>query len=352
MYIRTFQNIATKATSSGVIGRSFHSSKIASHKVAVLGAGGGIGQPLSLLCKLSPQITELSCYDINGTPGIAADLSHIPTKAQVTGQLPSPISWPSTVANENLGKVLDKADIVIIPAGVPRKPGMTRDDLFNTNASIVQSLAEACADYCPNAILGVISNPVNSTVPIAAEVYKKKGVFDPKKIVGVTTLDVIRANTFLAANQSVDPKDINVTVIGGHAGITILPLFSQVPNITLSDDAREALTVRTQFGGDEVVKAKAGAGSATLSMAYAGYLFTENVLKALAGDTNVVQCAFVQSDLVKDVPYFASPCRFGKDGVEEVLGFGNLSDYEKMWFDKMKPDLQKQIQKGIDFASK
>merc|ERR1712129_534584 len=127
-----------------------------------------------------------------------------------------------------------------------------------------------------------------------------------------------------------DPNDVNVTVIGGHAGITILPLFSQVPDLKLSDEEREALTVRLQFGGDEVVKAKAGAGSATLSMAYAGYLFTENVLKALSGEPNVVQCAYVESDLVKDVPYFASPCTFGKEGVEEVLGFGELSDYEKM----------------------
>jgi len=345
------KNLTLKAASSNVIGRSFHSTKNASYKVAVLGASGGIGQPLSLLCKLSPQITELSCYDMVGTPGIAADLSHIPSISKVSGGLPSPISWPSA-GNENLGKALENADVVIIPAGVPRKPGMTRDDLFNTNASIVQSLAEACAEHCPNAILGIISNPVNSTVPIAAEVFKKKGVYNPKKIVGVTTLDVIRANTFVAANQGVDPKDINVTVIGGHAGITILPLFSQLPNISLSDDARAALTVRTQFGGDEVVKAKAGAGSATLSMAYAGYLFTENVLKALSGEPNVVQCAYVESDLVKDVPYFASPCKFGKDGVEKVLGFGELSDYEKMWFDKMVPDLQKQIQKGVDFASK
>jgi len=352
MYVTTaFQKIASKAASSGVIGRNFHSSNRAAHKVVVLGAGGGIGQPLSLLCKLSPLITELACYDINGTPGIAADLSHIPTKAQVTGRLPSPISWPSTAVNENLGTILDKADVVIIPAGVPRKPGMTRDDLFNTNASIVRSLAEACAEHCPNAILGIISNPVNSTVPIAAEVFKQKGVYNPKKIVGVTTLDVVRANTFLAANEGLDPKDVNVTVIGGHAGITILPLYSQVPNVSLSDEARDALTVRTQFGGDEVVKAKAGAGSATLSMAYAGYLFTENVLKALGGDTNVVQCAYVQSDLVKDVPFFASPCRFGKDGVEEVLGFGELTEYEKMWFDKMIPDLKKQIQKGVDFAN-
>jgi len=285
-----------------------------------------------------------------GTPGIAADLSHIPSKANVSGALPSPISWPSS-GNENLGKALEGADLVIIPAGVPRKPGMTRDDLFNTNASIVQTLAEACADNCPEAIVGIISNPVNSTMPIAAEVYKKKGVYNPKKVVGVTTLDVIRANTFLAANQGVDPKDINVTVIGGHAGITILPLYSQVPSISLSDDDREKLTVRTQFGGDEVVKAKAGAGSATLSMAYAGFLFAENILKALDGE-DVVQCAYVQSDLVKDVPYFASPCKFGKDGVEEVLGYGELSGYEQMWFDKMIPDLQKQIQKGVDFATK
>lgn len=154
---------------------------------------------------------------------------------------------------------------------------MTRDDLFNTNASIVKTLVEGCATFCPEAVLAIISNPVNSTVPIAAEVLKQNGVYNPNKVCGVTTLDVIRANTFIAANQGWHPKDVDVTVIGGHAGITILPLFSQVPGLSLSDADREALTVRTQFGGDEVVKAKAGAGSATLSMAYAGFLFAENV---------------------------------------------------------------------------
>ena len=68
---------------------------------------------------------------------------------------------------------LTGADVVIIPAGVPRKPGMTRDDLFNTNASIVKTLVEGVGKYCPSAVLGIISNPVNSTVPIAAEVLKK-----------------------------------------------------------------------------------------------------------------------------------------------------------------------------------
>ena len=109
-----------------------------------------------------------------------------------------------------------------------------------------------------------------------------------------------------------------------------------------------AITVRAQFGGDEVVKAKAGSGSATLSMACAGCLFSEKVLQGLAGES-VTQCAYVESNLT-DAQYFASPCRFGKNGVEEVLGYGELSDYEKQWFDKMMPDLKKQIQKGIDFV--
>lgn len=108
--------------------------------------------------------------------------------------------------------------------------------------------------------------------------------------------------------------------------------------------------VTKEFGGDEVVAAKAGAGSATLSMAYAGFIFTENVLKALRGE-NITQCAFVESKLT-EAPYFASPCKFGKDGVEEILPLGELSAYEKGWFEKMMPELKKQIQKGVEFVNK
>lgn len=74
---------------------------------------------------------------------------------------------------EKLREAFQCADVIIIPAGVPRKPGMTRDDLFNTNASIVRDLAQAAADVAPDALIGIISNPVNSTVPIASEVLKK-----------------------------------------------------------------------------------------------------------------------------------------------------------------------------------
>jgi malate dehydrogenase len=126
---------ASVVSKSNATASRFFSSTTAmgKNKVAVLGAAGGIGQPLSLLLKLSPNVSELACFDIVGTPGVAADLSHIPTASSVTGNLPSPGSWPPT-HNKGLEATLTGADVVVIPAGVPRKPGMTRDDLFNTNA--------------------------------------------------------------------------------------------------------------------------------------------------------------------------------------------------------------------------
>src|SRR5690554_1866601 len=136
-------------------------------KVAVLGAAGGIGQALSLLLKTQlPAGSELALFDIAPvTPGVAVDLSHIPTVVAVKGY-----------GQDGLIDALQGADIVIIPAGVPRKPGMDRSDLFNMNAGIIRNLVENIADTCPKALVGIITNPVNTTVAIAAEVLKQKGV--------------------------------------------------------------------------------------------------------------------------------------------------------------------------------
>ncbi|KAL6553490.1 hypothetical protein OROGR_007332 [Orobanche gracilis] len=320
--------------------RGFSSESAPERKVTVLGAAGGIGQSLSLLMKLNPLVSRLALYDIAGTHGVATDVSHINTRSEVKGY----------AAEEQLGQALDGSDIVIIPAGVPRKPGMTRDDLFKINAGIVKSLCEAIAKYCPNALVNVISNPVNSTVPIAAEVFKSKGVYDERRLFGVTTLDVVRAKTFYAGKANVNVADVNVPVIGGHAGVTILPLFSQAsPKSNLSDEDINALTKRTQDGGTEVVTAKAGKGSATLSMAYAGAIFADACLKGLNGVPDVVECSFVQST-VTQLPFFASKVRLGKNGVEEVLGLGPLSDYEQQGLEALKPELKSSIEKGVAFV--
>ena len=312
----------------------------ASHKVAVLGAGGGIGQPLSMLLKMSPLISELALYDLRGTPGVAADLSHMEFPAKVTGY----------TGPEELAAALEGCSLVVIPAGVPRKPGMTRDDLFNINAGIVKALCEASAKTCPKALVNIISNPVNSTVPIAAEVYKKAGVYDPKRIFGVTTLDVVRSNTFVAEKAGLDVSVVNVPVVGGHAGATILPLLSQTEPATGFDAATiEALTTRIQNAGTEVVEAKAGAGSATLSMAYAAARFAESCLRGLNGE-NVVECSYVASD-VTDLPFFATKVKLGKEGAVEVHGLGDLTDFEKAGVEAMKAELKGSIEKGIAFAN-
>ncbi|KAH9694875.1 Malate dehydrogenase 2 (peroxisomal) [Citrus sinensis] len=251
-----------------------------------------------------------------------------------------------------LENALTGVDLVIIPAGVPRKPGMTRDDLFNINAGIVRTLCEGIAKCCPNATVNLISNPVNSTVPIAAEVFKKAGTYDPKKLLGVTMLDVVRANTFVAEVLGLDPRDVDVPVVGGHAGVTILPLLSQVkPPCSFTQEETEYLTNRIQNGGTEVVEAKAGAGSATLSMAYAAVKFADACLRGLRGDAGVVECAFVASQ-VTELPFFASKVRLGRQGAEEIFQLGPLNEYERIGLEKAKKELAGSIQKGISFSKK
>ena len=287
-------------------------------KVAILGAAGGIGQALSLLLKTQlPNGTELSLYDIAPvTPGVAADLSHIPTDVKVTGY-----------SGEDPSPSLVSADIVLISAGVARKPGMDRSDLFNINAGIVKNLVSACADTCPKALIGIITNPVNTTVAIAAGILKQKGVYNPARLFGITTLDIIRSNTFVAEVNGVSPEDVNVPVIGGHSGITILPLLSQ-SGFQFNADEAAAMTLRIQNAGTEVVEAKAGGGSATLSMGQAAAKFGLSLVRALNGEKGIVECTYVEGSGDK-ARFFAQPVLLGKNGVEKILSYGELSDFEE-----------------------
>ncbi|QSX36582.1 malate dehydrogenase [Shewanella sedimentimangrovi] len=309
-------------------------------KVAVLGAAGGIGQALALLLKTQlPAGSKLSLYDIAPvTPGVAVDLSHIPTAVEVKG-----------FCGEDPTPALEGADVVLISAGVARKPGMDRSDLFNINAGIVRNLIEKVAVTCPKALVGIITNPVNTTVAIAAEVLKKAGVYDKNRLFGVTTLDVIRAETFVAEAKGVDVKDVKVNVIGGHSGVTILPLLSQIEGVSFSDEEVAALTKRIQNAGTEVVEAKAGGGSATLSMGQAAFRFGMSLIRGLQGEANVVECAYVDGGSEHAV-FFAQPVLLGKNGVEKVLPYGDISAFETNARDAMLDTLKGDIQLGVDFV--
>jgi len=322
----------------------------AKFKVCVSGGAGGIGQPLSLLMSMNEKVAELSVQDVTMAmvppAGVAADLGHIEYPAKVRGYAID----PSKPAIDQLEECLKGCHLVLVPAGVPRKPGMTRDDLFGINAGIAKGLVEACAKFCPDAILGLIVNPVNSVVPAMCELYKSKGL-DPHKIVGVTTLDVVRANKFVAEMTGKNPSEVQVPVIGGHAGTTIMPVFSQCSvAATISPEKIPDLDVRVQDAGTEVVKAKGGKGSATLSMAFAGARFGNAVLSGLAGVPKT-ECAYVAST-VTDLPYFASKVTFGKKGVEQVHGLGALNDYEKKRLAEASAALKTEIETGLEFIKK
>ena len=310
-------------------------------KVAVLGAAGGIGQPLSMILKNNlPAGSKLSLYDVAPfTPGVACDLSHIPTDVEIDGY-----------TGDDLTKALEGADVVVIPAGVARKPGMTRDDLFNINAGIIANLVRNIAKTCPKACICIITNPVNSTVPLAAEVLKAEGVYDKHRLFGVSVLDVLRSETFLAKELGISNQRILVPVIGGHSGTTIIPLISKViGHEQISAERIEALTSRIQNAGTEVVEAKAGAGSATLSMATAGARFALKVVKGLMGEPGVNEYCYVEGGN-KNSPFFAQDVIFGKGGWETVVDYGCVSEFEQKLIDEAVPQLEKNIEKGVNFA--
>lgn len=333
--------------------KKIKATKQGQFKVCVCGGAGGIGQPLCMFMAQNPHVSELAVFDLTiamvPAQGVAADLAHLEKKCKVTGYSIDKDDKPV----DKLAECFTGCDLVLVPAGLPRRPGMTRADLLGVNAGIAKNIVEACAKFCPNAMLGLIVNPVNSVVPAMCELYKKAGL-DPRKICGVTSLDVVRANKFVHEITGVPVESIDVPVIGGHAGKTILPLFSQVPATKgLSAEQIKALDVHVQDAGTDVVNAKGGKGSATLSMAYAGAKFANAVLCGLAG-IETTECAYIMRDASEnaDLPYLASKVTFGPNGVQKAHPIGSLNAHEKERYEQECVSLLKdEIDAGIQFAA-
>lgn len=145
----------------------------------------------------------------------------------------------------------------------------------------------------------------------------------------------------------------SLSLSGGHSGATIVPLLSQTASAKgVSGETYKTLVNRIQFGGDEVVKAKDGAGSATLSMAFAGAEFAGALMKAKKGETGVVIPTFVESPLFADqgVTFFSSNVELGPDGVSKIHPLGDISPEEQEYLNACLPDLKKNIEKGVAFV--
>eukprot|EP00933_Yihiella_yeosuensis_P025805 TRINITY_DN20002_c2_g1_i1.p1 TRINITY_DN20002_c2_g1~~TRINITY_DN20002_c2_g1_i1.p1 ORF type:complete len:358 (-),score=53.86 TRINITY_DN20002_c2_g1_i1:92-1165(-) len=324
-------------------------------KVCICGGSGGIGQQLALLMATNPLVGELSVYDLDNAlvpaEGVAADLSHLEfpcsVKAYSLGRDARPV-------NDLPAECLDKCDLVLVVAGVPRKPGQDKRDFAHVNSNISKLMVEACAKFCPDAVVALIVNPLNSIVPAMASLYEQKGL-DPRKIVGVTTLDGLRSSKFAyevtgQLSEVTGQPDIEVPVIGGNSGKSILPLFYQAcPSISL--EKRKVLEARVHDAGNEIVRAKKGKGSATISLGYAGYLLGSAVLEGLSGQQGLVECAYVKSS-VTELPYFASPVIFGRSGVAKVPSLPKMDDYEKQRLKDVIQILKEDIEIGLEYAKR
>jgi len=181
---------------------------------------------------------------------------------------------------------------------------------------------------------------------------------------GVTTLDLVRASTFVSEVSGTDPREVRVPVIGGHSGVTIIPLLSQVkPSYTFTQDQIETLTNRIQFGGDEVVKAKDGSGSATLSMAHAAARFATRILDAsIKKVPGIIECCYVNLDADKEcgvkirnttenLEYFSVNVELSPEGISKIYPIENLTGYEEKLLKEAIPELRGNINKGITFIS-
>lgn len=316
-------------------------------KIVVLGAAGGIGQSLSLLIKSQIHYMvrshtnvriHLSLYDINEDmiSGVVADLSHIDTPVTISAHY------------NDLHNCLTDASVILIPAGVPRKPGMTRDDLFSVNAGIVSQLTDSIIKYCDLSKLFIllISNPINSLVPVMAKKLMscENSYGIEKRLFGITTLDSTRGSTFLKDTITLEKiaSGLNsmempqVPVIGGHSGNTIIPVFSQCSAAdNLSQETINHLVHRVQYGGDEIVQAKKGKGSATLSMAHSSFKMLTKFMDLLLGNTPdititsfislrdsknepIAQGSIELQSRIQDLQYFAIPTVVTLQGINEI----------------------------------
>ncbi len=210
------------------------------------------------------------------------------------------------------------SDIVVITAGIPRKPGMSRDDLLHTNFKIMSDVVSKVVSQSPESILIVVSNPLDAMVQTA---YRQAG-FNRERVLGMAgVLDSARFRTFIAAELNVSVENVTAFVLGGH-GDTMVPLarYSTVAGIPITEliapDRIEALIQRTRDGGAEIVK-YLKAGSAYYAPSAAATEMVEAILK---DKKKILPCAaYLQGEYGIDGYYIGVPCKLGAAGLEQII---------------------------------
>lgn len=210
------------------------------------------------------------------------------------------------------------SDIVIITAGIPRKPGMSRDDLLKTNSDIMKSVVKNIAEKSPEAILIIVSNPLDAMCHVA---FEASG-FDKKRVIGMAgVLDSARFRCFIARELNVSVENTHAFVLGGHGDTMVpLPRFSTVAGIPITElmpkDRIEALVDRTRTGGAEIVSLLK-TGSAFYAPASAAVEMAESILK---DKKKILPCAvFLEGEYNINGLFIGVPVKLGSTGIEEVI---------------------------------
>jgi len=300
---------------------------MARKKIALIG-GGQIGGTLAHLAGLK-ELGDVVIFDIaEGLPqGKALDLSQSST---VEG-------YDAAISGANDYAAIKGADVVIVTAGVPRKPGMSRDDLLGINLKVMKSVGEGIRDNAPDAFVICITNPLD----VMVWALQKFSGLPERKIVGMAgVLDSARFKLFLAEEMNVSVEDVNAFVLGGHGDTMVpLPRYSTVAGIPVPDlvemgwitqERLEQIIQRTRDGGAEIV-GLLKTGSAYYAPATAAIAMAESYLK---DKRRLMPCAVhLDGEYGVDGIYVGVPVLIGESGVEKIVEI-SLNDDEKAGFDK------------------
>ena len=243
--------------------------------------------------------------------------------------------WQTSPVNQYDSKVIGStndysktkdSDVVVITSGLPRKPGMSRDDLIATNAGIVKTVTENIVKFSPNAIIIVVSNPLD-VMTYCAFLHAK---INPNKVFGMAgVLDTARYRAFLATELNVSPKDIQAVLMGGHGDTMVpLPRYTTVAGIPvtelIAENTLNEIIERTKFGGGEIVKLLG------TSAWYAPGAAAAQMVEAIVRDQRRIfpVCAWLQGEYGLSNIYLGVPVILGKNGIEKIIEL-DLNDAEK-----------------------
>jgi malate dehydrogenase len=286
-------------------------------KVTVVGAGNVGATAAQRLAEKA--LCDVVLVDIiEGVPqGKALDLTEAAPVEKHDAQIIGTNGYAETAGS----------DIVIITAGIARKPGMSRDDLISTNAGIVKNVTKEIAKHSPDAILIVVSNPLDAMCHVA---FEASG-FPKHRVMGMAgVLDSARFRAFIAMELKVSIENIHAFVLGGHGDTMVpLPRYSTVAGIPITElippDRLEALVTRTRNGGAEIVSLLK-TGSAYYAPASASVEMAESILK---DRKKILPCAvYLEGEYGLNELFIGVPAKLGRDGVEQIIEI-ELTDEEK-----------------------